>query len=201
MDEPPDMNGSSHWMVEKVDLVTTTARLTGTSEVASFSNGSISDCRIINMNRSPDPLVYVYVRFATDIPYSTILIFKAAVEAFVQERPQEWQAMLGFRTSRIAAEENFVEYMIVLQHRQTWQSIIPILESKAAVSSFCVELQQQLGCHYSAPSMPVVASVKRTKPAFDPKSIQTRRDDASKSENSVNGLIALASQFSKSGQY
>ena len=93
----------------------------GTNEVASFSNGALVRCRLINMNRSPNPIVYVYVRFGTDVPYSMIGIFRTAAEKFVEDRPQQWQAMLGFRTTRVEAQLNFVEYMAVLQHRLTRQ--------------------------------------------------------------------------------
>ena len=59
--EAPNFDGSPHWLVESVDLLSTTARLTGTNEVASFSNGALARLRLVNMNRSPDPVVYVYV--------------------------------------------------------------------------------------------------------------------------------------------
>ncbi|KAL7563999.1 hypothetical protein ACA910_007117 [Epithemia clementina (nom. ined.)] len=154
-DAPANLNGSAHWLVEKIDLVSTTARLTATSELATFSNGAIARSRIINMNRSPDPFIYIYVRFETDVPYSTILIFKSTVQKFVQERPQEWQDTFAFRTNRIEAQQNFVEYMVVLQHRWSWQSLAYILEHKAVVETFCVELQKQMNCHYKAPSKPI----------------------------------------------
>ena len=155
VDEPPNMDGSVHWLVESIDLVTTTARLTATNEEASFSNGALARMRIINMNRSPDSIVYVPVRFSMSVPYATILIFRSTVQRFVEDRPQEWQSIRGFRTTRVEAQMNYVEYSIVLMHRLSWQSLIPVLESKAAVASFCVESQKQLGCHYTAPSMPV----------------------------------------------
>ena len=194
VDEPPNMDGSLHWMVEKIDLVTTTARLMGTNEVASFSNGSIAQSRIINMNRSPDALVYVYVRFATDVPYSTIMVFRSAVEGFINERPQEWQGMTGFRANRVEAQENFVEYMIVLKHRLTWQSLIPVLESKGAVSSFCVELQKKLGCHYSAPSMPV--EIMLPKPEATSQNDPASRFKKNNNSDSVKRLMEMAKMFS-----
>jgi hypothetical protein len=100
------------------------------------------------MNRSLDAIVYVPVRFGTDVPYSTVLVFRSAVEKFVQDRPQEWIGMLGFRTSRVESQLNFVEWTIVLQHVQKWQNVLPIIISKATVASFCVEVQKQLGCRY-----------------------------------------------------
>jgi hypothetical protein len=43
----------------------------------------------------------------------------------------------------------------VLQHREAWNKVSEILQSKADVSSFCLELQKQLGMEYRAPSLPV----------------------------------------------
>ena len=107
------------------------------------------------MNRSPNPIVYVYVKFGLSVPHSTIVLFRTTLEKFVEDRPQEWAAFCGFRTSRVEAQMNFVEYMVALQHRLTWQSLVPVKESRAEVASFCVEIQKQLGCRYEAPSLPV----------------------------------------------
>ena len=205
VDDPPNLDGSTHWMVENINLVSTTARLMGTNEVASFSNGALARCRLINMNRSPNPIVYVYVRFGTDVPYSTIGIFRTAVEKFVEDRPQEWQAMLGFRTTRVEAQLNFVEYMAVLQHRLTWQSLVPVKESRAAVASFCVEIQKQLGCRYNAPSLPVEISLMDHKDnetssgeEKDDSNLVSSEggDDVNRSE-SVDRLMEFAQQFKK----
>ncbi|KAL7557214.1 hypothetical protein ACA910_001282 [Epithemia clementina (nom. ined.)] len=157
---PARLHGSPHWVVEKVDLLSTTARLTGTNEIATFANGSIARNRIINMNRSPDPFIYIYTRFETDVPYSTILIFKEAVQKFIEERPQEWAQMVAFRTSRVEPEQNFVEYVAVLQHRLSWQNLGVVLVSKGDVDKFCVELMKQMGCHYKAPPKPVQIRIK-----------------------------------------
>lgn len=156
----PEIGGSRHWKVLKVDLVTTVAKHAATGEVASFSNGSLARARIMNMNRSTEPVVLLPVRFAVEVPYSTILVFRSAVEKFVADRPQEWLAFLAFRIVRVEYEQNFMEYMIVLTHRIKWQDIGKVLDSKAALSSFCVEVQKVLGCRYRAPAMGVELSMK-----------------------------------------
>lgn len=46
-------------------------------------------------------------------------------------------------------------HLSVVQHVESWQNIGVILESKARLSSFCLELQKQLGIRYSAPPMPI----------------------------------------------
>ena len=163
-DDQGNLHGSPQWMVESINLVTTTAKFMASGEVASFSNGALARMRIINANRSPEPVVHVFARFPTDVPYSTILIFRAAVERYVETHADEWVALAGFRTSRVEAELNFVEYQIVLRHASNWQNIVPILDSKAALASFAVEAINQLGCKYEPPKMGVEISMAGTEP-------------------------------------
>ena len=93
--------GSKHWLVLNVDLVTTVAKYLPTGEVASFSNGALARMRIMNMNRNSQASVRVLTRFSIDVPYSTILIFRSAMEKFVNDRPQEWEAFVSFRAARV----------------------------------------------------------------------------------------------------
>mmetsp|Transcript_39628 Transcript_39628/g.82351 ORF Transcript_39628/g.82351 Transcript_39628/m.82351 type:complete len:246 (+) Transcript_39628:1-738(+) len=187
--DPQDVasiDGSGHWLIQSIDLVTTTAKFTATGEVATFSNGSLARCRLINMNRSPEAVCHITVRFTADVPYSTIMVFREAVENFVQDRPQEWISMLGFRAGRVESQLNYVEYAIWLQHRCSWQEIVPILVSKAALSSYCVEVQKELGCRYQAPSMGVEITMAQG---------QGNPVDQLKSQESAASLQELAKQF------
>jgi len=53
VDQDTNPNGSSTWFVEGVDLFTTTVRFATTNEIATYSNGSLANSRIINAARSP----------------------------------------------------------------------------------------------------------------------------------------------------
>ena len=99
-----DTNGSAGWIVEKVDLFTTTVRFATTREVATISNGALAGSRIINLKRSEKALVYIYLKFGVDVPYGKIESFKAEVTAFVKDRPRQWLALTGFRSTRIEAD-------------------------------------------------------------------------------------------------
>lgn len=48
----------------------------------------------------------------------------------------------------------------LVQHQASWQNIVAVLESKAHLSSFCLEVQKQLGIRYIAPPMPVNLSFR-----------------------------------------
>ena len=63
--------------------------------------------------------------------------------------------MAGFRATRVEADAGYIEYKIVVQHREKWQNIGPILQSKADLSSFCLEATKKLDMRYESPPMPV----------------------------------------------
>jgi hypothetical protein len=57
---------------------------------------------------------------------------------------------------------NYVEYLLILKHRESWQNVGAMLTSKAEVNSFCLELSKKLDMRYVSPAMPVdLALVKR----------------------------------------
>lgn len=43
----------------------------------------------------------------------------------------------------------------MVQHRSSWQDVGQLLDSKANLSSYCQEVQRQLGMNYRAPPLPV----------------------------------------------
>lgn len=122
-------------------------------------HSSLRLSQIINMARSPNGVMFVFLRFMVDTPRSKIEIFEEAVRKFVKSRPRDWAQLLGFRPSNIAQEQGYVEYMIILQHRESWQNVGAMLVSKAEVSSFCLELSKTLDMRYKQPPMPVDLSI------------------------------------------
>jgi small-conductance mechanosensitive channel len=109
--------GTAHWVVEDVNLFTTTVLNSWTNERATLSNGSLANSRIINMARSPQAYLYVYLKFGVDVPYSKLQIFHSALEQFIRDRPREWLSLCDFRTTRVEADLGYIEYIIVLQVR------------------------------------------------------------------------------------
>ena len=158
--EPPGAHGVFTWYVEKVTLYYTTVRLGATNEVATISNSSLANSRIVNAARSHKALIYINLKFGIDVPYAKIQLFKETVESFVKARPREWVDCLPIRSTRVEADLGFVEYVVGLQHRDSWQHIVPILESKGKVTSFCLEVQKKLGMRYTAPPTPVDLTMK-----------------------------------------
>lgn len=49
--------------------------------------------------------------------------------------------------------------MFVQQHREAWQNIVPMLDAKAEITSFALEVAKKMGMSYHAPALPVNLSV------------------------------------------
>mmetsp|Transcript_31570 Transcript_31570/g.76534 ORF Transcript_31570/g.76534 Transcript_31570/m.76534 type:complete len:1185 (-) Transcript_31570:186-3740(-) len=147
--------GSQTWFVKDVTLFCTTLQLAGTGETATVANGVIAKSRIINGARSPNAILYVTLRFGIDVQYQKVETFRKAVEIFVKARPREWMSILGFRISSIEAERGYIEYSLCLMHRETWQNMAPLLNSRHTVQAYCLELQKGLDMRYTSPPLPV----------------------------------------------
>lgn len=156
------MDGTTTWYVEKVTLYYTTLRLGATNEVASVANSAMANSRIVNAARSPKALIYINLKFGIEVPYHQILLFKETVESFVKARPREWLSCSGIRCVKVEADLGYVQYVIILQHRDSWQHLGGVLEHKAAVMSYCLEVQKKLNMRFLAPPTPVDLTIKNS---------------------------------------
>jgi hypothetical protein len=102
----------------------------------------------------------VRLNFGVDVPYSKIELFKETVESFVKARPREWLSCSSIRATVVEANLGYIEYTISLQHRDSWQNVGNISASKAALMSFCLEVQNQLDMKYTMPYTPVDLTVR-----------------------------------------
>ena len=88
-----------------------------------------------------------------------VQLFRKTVEEFARKRPRDWTSMCGFRATRVESEQGFIEYVIVLEHRDRWQNVVTMLNAKAEISSFCLEVSKKLNMRYTMPSVPVNLSM------------------------------------------
>lgn len=98
------INGSQPWFVQGITLFTTTLRNGSSNEVASISNGALAKTRIINAARSPKAQIFVFLKFAIDVPYDKVKIFNTVIKEFVRDRPREWIQLSAFRALRVEAD-------------------------------------------------------------------------------------------------
>lgn len=148
-------NGSTTWFVDGISLFTTTVRNAATNEVGTYDNGSLASLRIINAARSPKAIVCITLKFGIDVPYEKVKLFGTVIECFVKDRPREWIKLLGFRATVVEADLGYIGYVIVLNHVESWQNVGAILQSKADVASFCLEVSKQMDMRFIAPPMPI----------------------------------------------
>jgi hypothetical protein len=152
--------GSLGWIVKDVGLYTTTVVLAASNEMATYSNGSLASSRIINAQRSPQAVLNFLLKFPIDVSYTKLQAFRSALEEFVKARPREWLIFLAFRPTRVEVDFGFVEYMVVAQHRESWQNLGALLNSRAELSSFSLELSKKMGMRYHKPPMPIDLTMK-----------------------------------------
>mmetsp|Transcript_16619 Transcript_16619/g.27055 ORF Transcript_16619/g.27055 Transcript_16619/m.27055 type:complete len:131 (+) Transcript_16619:3186-3578(+) len=105
------------------------------------------------------------MKFGSDVSFQMIKVYQTAIENFVKSRPREWTQLNGFRATRVEMELNFVEYVIVATHREMWQNVGPILQSKADLDSFSLEVSKKLNLRYQNPPKPVHLSLTKGKKA------------------------------------
>ena len=156
--------GSAGWLVKDMDLFSTTVTYWN-GEVATYANGYLAPHRIINMNRSDSAFQTFLVKFPSRTDIGKILLFRKCVEQFVKDRPREWKAFNGFRMTRVEIDQGFVEYKVMMTHRENWQNLGAVLTSSAEVMSFSSELEKKMGVEYQAVPMPIDLSIVGKKAA------------------------------------
>eukprot|EP00536_Pseudo-nitzschia_multiseries_P009481 jgi/Psemu1/325666/estExt_fgenesh1_pg.C_2640022 len=153
------MNGSTFWVVRDIDLLTTTVLFAFTGEVATLSNGSIANSRVMNGARSLPAVLYVTLRFGVDTSFDKLEIFREAVSQYVHKRPREWVKLNDIKNCDVSTEKGYVEYLVVLQHVNNWQELGSLFTSRSHARTFCHELSKQLDIRYKSPSLPVDLNV------------------------------------------
>lgn len=153
--QPNTFSGESSWIIEKVDLYSTTARLGTSRELATFSNGSLAGMRIVNLNRSEKPNVYLPLKFPIEASMKQRQLFRRQMTNFIKERPRQWIKLVAFRSTRVEVDLGFIEFMLVIQHRERWQNVNAILVSRGEVLTYAIELQKELNLRYKAPYAPM----------------------------------------------
>ena len=153
MDTPS--TGSPGWIVTDLDLYTTTVVYASTNEVATYSNSSLAAYRVINAARSKRAAVNIPLKYPIDTSYKKLQVYKGAVEEFIKSRPREWGTLLSFRATLVEVDLGYIQYNLCSEHRESWQQAGVIGQSKAELTSFCIELANQMNMRYQSPPMPI----------------------------------------------
>lgn len=137
------------WIVEQVDLYTTTVRLGTTREYATFANGSLANSRIINMKRSDKPNIFMYLKFTTNVTKEKLEAFKAEMTKFIKDKPREWIRINGFRCTRVEIEQQYLEFVIIVQHREVRNSVplFSCVHTTILIVFCCISVMAKLFYH------------------------------------------------------
>ena len=157
--------GSAGWIVKDLNLYYTTVIFGTTLEEATYSNGSLASSRVINHNRSPKAVLNFLVRFGINTPKEKLDEFAEKVKQFVRDRPRQWLTFSAFRLNDVLPERGYIEYKVILQHRESWQQIGALLNSRADVQLFAYELSKGMGMGYENPPMPIIMRTNGADPA------------------------------------
>jgi hypothetical protein len=99
--------------------------------------------------------LFFLTKFGTSVSAESVDKFKEAMIEYVKSKPREWLAFNAFRMTRFEADLGYVEYKIVLQHRESWQQIGAILTSLADVQAYGFAMTKEMKMGYQSPSLPV----------------------------------------------
>eukprot|EP00980_Cylindrotheca_fusiformis_P014044 scaffold3670_cov124-Cylindrotheca_fusiformis.AAC.20 len=175
-ESPSSGNGSPGWIVKDINLYHTTFLFGYTMEYATISNGALSTSRIINGARATRPYMNFTMKFGLNVPAETIASFKEQLIAYVKSKPREWNSFAAFRITRIEADQGYVAYIIVVEHRESWQQIGALLDSLGDLQAFAFELSREMKMGYKAPTMPI--ELKMMDSADERRSSTTESEDA-----------------------
>jgi hypothetical protein len=161
VDKATSIDGSTDWIVLDITLFTTTVIYVFTSEVATLSNGSIANSRVMNGARSLPAVLYINLKFSVDTSSEKLETFREALTLYMDARPREWVKLIRITNSHIQADLGYVEYLCVLQHVNNWQQLDSLFESRSQAKYFCHELSKQLDIRYVNPPLPVDLNIRK----------------------------------------
>lgn len=190
---PSDPSGTATWFVEDLNLFFTTLRYAATNEIATVSNSALANARIINCARSKSASIVYPLKFGIATEHRTIEIFKTTVEKYVNDRPSKWEEFTAMRCGRIEPDLGFVEYTLIVKHQKGWQDTGPIMDDKAELVTFCLEVAKSLGISYEAPPTPVNLSMG---PSFNMQAPHMPVPARNKSESTGTSAADIISRWS-----
>ena len=66
-----------------------------------------------------------------------------------------WMAFNGFPVTRVEIDLGYIEYKVMMTHRDKWQNLGAILDSTAEIQTFASELCKKMDIQYQSVPMPV----------------------------------------------
>eukprot|EP00529_Nitzschia_sp_RCC80_P008888 CAMPEP_0113505976 /NCGR_PEP_ID=MMETSP0014_2-20120614/35636_1 /TAXON_ID=2857 /ORGANISM="Nitzschia sp." /LENGTH=1154 /DNA_ID=CAMNT_0000401389 /DNA_START=267 /DNA_END=3731 /DNA_ORIENTATION=- /assembly_acc=CAM_ASM_000159 len=175
---------SPQWIIKDVGLYHTTFVFGASQEYATISNGTLATLRVINAARSSCACQYFNLKFGIKVEVETIKEFERRLMAFIKDRPRQWLKPICFRISGIKADLGYIEYIVGMQHRESWQQVGAVLTSTGELQQFCFEQTSELGMTFQSPPLPI--------------EFQVGGSNGMTSENAFDGEAPAAAAFAQS---
>jgi hypothetical protein len=77
------------------------------------------------------------------------------ITEYIKDRPREWIKVASLRCIRVETEIQFLEYVLIVQHRESWKNFATMQVSKSDIYVRALQLQRDLNMYYTAPKLPV----------------------------------------------
>lgn len=95
------------------------------------------------------------MNFSIDTPPEKYEVVRAALEQWCKDRPREWLSFFCFRPTDATPHQNYVSYMTIATHRDKWQNVGAVLQSKSDMVTYQLEVVKAMGIGYHLPHQPV----------------------------------------------
>jgi len=140
--------------IPDITLATTTLRYANTNEVSSVSNSSIAASRIINCNRSPSAIVFLFLDLhacVLDDGETKFQRFQSVLQSYVAKNPRAWDQLLYCRVDEMNAHHELVRCKLGFRHRSSWQDAGRIMVQRGDLIKFVHRTASELGIDYVEP--------------------------------------------------
>jgi Mechanosensitive ion channel len=111
------------FFVEDINLLTTTVRYAASNEVSTINNFSISNARIINLNRSPNACLDFEMRFQVSVlSTGKHLQYRTMLEQYVADHPRIWDSLIYMRHDEFDTNYEYIIFRFSFRHCSSWQN-------------------------------------------------------------------------------
>lgn len=137
---------------EDISLFNTTLRFALTGEVATISNGTITQARITNLNRSRVSNIVL------DIPYHISLhdkdnlqLYTGKVQQYIDSYPNIYDGINCFQCEAIDTNLESVTYRLSVRCRVSWQNAKRVFVHRSNLHRQCIAIAHEMKVDYTTP--------------------------------------------------
>ncbi|CAB9508678.1 expressed unknown protein [Seminavis robusta] len=139
------------WIVEDINLMTTTLRYAATNEVSTINDCTLSEARIVNCARSTNAIVRFRIAFRASATAGQLKGFRQELELYLENQPQVWTGLVQFANDGIQRDDSYIVFLIGVQHVKSWQELGKIVANKGELTREADRIANKMEIHYKSP--------------------------------------------------